>query len=239
MTRWAMPGGRHGEGPGQRRSWPPALVTIDRVDALRDARQVEGRRQLRERVERHRAGRVDRVPAAGTSSTDVVLLKPEPVRVSVAVAARRPTGRAPRVLSWIGVPVAVRVNAAGRRAPTRRRPGCTRCPAPPRGRATAGWPTTPSASCIVIRRGRRRAELGVELVDVGRGAVLEADEQRLRRGHAHREELGLAAAGQGPVVGAPERQVGHRGLLQLEGVRAALPAGAVGGQHVRAASTAA
>ena len=36
------------------------IADDDRVDALRNAGQIERRRQLRERVERHRAGRMRR-----------------------------------------------------------------------------------------------------------------------------------------------------------------------------------
>ncbi len=69
------------------------------------------------------------------------------------------------------------------------------------GTSNCGLAETPLLKLYaVIALGRRRAELGVELIDVGRGAVLKRDQQRLRRGHAHREELGLPAAGQRAAV---------------------------------------
>ncbi len=50
------PSGRHGERTRQLRARAAAVAHHDRIDALRDAGQVERRRQLRERVHGHRGG---------------------------------------------------------------------------------------------------------------------------------------------------------------------------------------
>ena len=87
---------------------------------------------------------------------------------------------------------------------------------------------------LVIPRRRRRAEAGVELLTSVEVLSWSVTTSACVAGTLTVEKLGLAAAGQGPAVRRPQRQVGHRGLLQLEGVGAPLAAVAVGGQDVAA-----
>ena len=167
--------GRHGEGPGKLGAEAARLDHLDRIDALRDAGEVERRSQLRRRVEGHGCRRID-----GVARRDEL----DGRRAVESRSGERQCARGPG--DGLGRDHAGQLDggAEGLEMEAARRGDRIRLdqdvPDPwCRGRdeqLRVGRAGTRRV-LIVVRRGRGRTQLGVKCDDVARGAVLEGDQK--------------------------------------------------------------